>query len=424
MIKEILQENNNKSFSKEKIIRKKHSSTLNGTDIFKNLNPTKKLKNEYTFRKKKNLNLIFNKNDNIYFKKVTNLKTSSLKKNNPILYRNNILPFDARISHTSREITRKNNSIKEEEKTENNFEKNNYIDDGKNYLNNNLIKNLNDEFEMRCLTNKLQELKTKNEEIKYDLSNIKEKNNLLKYEILKDENNRNNILYSLKNIHNIFFNNNINKKEKNFQLKDFLLDLMDINYNYENILLINTFFQNLEDIINISNINLSDDDIYSNLINQIEMKDKTIKDINKLKEHIIECEKYKEFINILFKIFGTKDLNGIYNSLVEINSKNENDIRKIIKMRSILFSSDTSNSSPKRINTNISLDKPRKNKRQNINLNYSDLQKIFIKNNQMENDAKIDCLNSMKAKKSGYLTDRNRLINNKNVIPNLKNQRI
>ena len=38
MIKEILQENNNKSLSKEKINQKKLNSILNGIDIYKKLN--------------------------------------------------------------------------------------------------------------------------------------------------------------------------------------------------------------------------------------------------------------------------------------------------------------------------------------------------------------------------------------------------
>ena len=422
MIKEILQENNNKSLSKEKMSCKKANSILKGLDIFKKLNLKKTPKHEYTFRKKKNLNIFFNKKDNIYFKKVTNLKTVSLKNDNRILYRNNMLPFEVGINHTSREIRRKNNMVNEEAKMENNYEKNNYVTDRINSIDNNLIKHLNDEFEVRCLRKRLQELRMKNKDIKFNLNNIKEKNNSLKYEVLKGENNRNNILYSLQNIYNIFFEKNTNKKGKNFELKDLLLDLMDINYNYENTLLINTFFQNLEDVINITNIYDKNEDVYSNIIKITKRKEKTFKKINKLKQHLKEQEKYKEFCDILFQIFETKDLNTIYNRLIEINSSNENDIRKIIKMRSILFSSDTSSS--KRLNTNISVDKLRKNKRQNINLNYSELQKIFNENNQIENDIKMKNLNLLTTKNSGHLTDRLKFFGEKNKIQNLKNQSI
>ena len=251
------------------------------------------------------------------------------------------------------------------------------------------------------------------------MKNIKEKNDLLKYEIKKEQNNRNNILCSLKNIYNIFFQNRMNIKEKNFELKDFLLDLMDLNYKYENASLINTFFQNYQQLIHMTNRYNSEEDIHLSLRNLIKIKDKTVKYLNNIKGSKKENYKYKEFCSFLFQIFETKDLDSIYNNLIEINSNNENDIRKIIKMRNILFSQDTSSS--KRLITNISVDKLKKNKKQYINLNYSDLKKIDIENNQRNNN-KTSNFNLMTEKRSECLTDRINLFSNKNKLINLKNQ--
>ena len=419
MIKEILQENINKSLSKEKFGHKNSKSFFDGLDIFKKLNIQKKSKHEFTFKKGNKLKLHFNEkeNENVYTKKVTNLKSGFLKNNNRILYRHNNFSLDARINFTSRENLRKNK--KEKEEVENSFEKNNYVTERLKSNGNNLMKNLNEEFEIRCLKNKLQELRNKNKEINSNLKNIKEKNDLLKYEIKKEQNNRNNILCSLKNIYNIFFQNRMIIKEKNFELKDFLLDLMDLNYKYENASLINTFFQNYQQLIHMTNRYNSEEDIHLSLRNLIKIKDKTVKYLNNIKGSKKENYKYKEFCSFLFQIFETKDLDSIHNQLMEINSNNENDIRKIMKMRNILFSPETS--SFRRLNTNISVDKLKKNKKQNINLNYFDLKKINIEKNPMNNN-KARNMNTMTEKRTECLTDRINLFNNKNTLLNLKNQ--
>jgi hypothetical protein len=177
MIKEILQDNINKSLSKEKKSHKKSKSFLDGFDIFKKLNTLKKSKNDCTFKKNNNLKLPFNRNENenIYTKKLTNLKTCYLLNNNKILYRNNNFSLDTRINFTMRENFRKNKIIKEEEKVEKSFEKNKYVTERLKSNCNNLIKNLDEEFEIRCLNKKLQELRVKNKEIDSKLKNIKKK---------------------------------------------------------------------------------------------------------------------------------------------------------------------------------------------------------------------------------------------------------
>ena len=407
MIKEILQENNNKSLSKEKINQKKLNSILNGIDIYKKLNSIKK-QYQHSYRKNKNLDLLLNKDENIYIKKVTNLKANSInptkkEKIKTILERNKIVPFDQKI-YTFRESIKKYN-------TKNNDEtKTDYISNRINSNREELINNLNKDFEIRCLHRKLEKLKMKNNELKYNLEKKKKKNYLLKYNSKKEQNNINNIFYSLMNIYNTFFQNKSNHNDNKLNFKNLLLDLMDLKYNYENITLINTFFQNLEQLIQLSFFFNNNDDIYSNITYLVKKKNQLIKDIYESKKHKEENKNYSELYKILCESFQANDLNTIFNHLKKIESDNENDIRKIIKMKNILFNIE--NSSSNRLNTNISMDKLRKNKRKNLNLNYSDLQKFYFYYNKINNGKKIN---------KGNYTDRNKTINARNLILNLKN---
>lgn len=407
MIKEILQENNNKSLSKEKINQKKLNSILNGIDIYKKLNSIKK-QYQHSYRKNKNLDLLLNKDENIYIKKVTNLKANSInptkkEKIKTILERNKIVPFDQKI-YTFRESIKKYN-------TKNNDEtKTDYISNRINSNREELINNLNKDFEVRCLHRKLEKLKMKNNELKYNLEKKKKKNYLLKYNSKKEQNNINNIFYSLMNIYNTFFQNKSNHNDNKLNFKNLLLDLMDLKYNYENITLINTFFQNLEQLIQLSFFFNNNDDIYSNITYLVKKKNQLLKDIYESKKHKEENKNYSELYKILCEIFQANDLNTIFNHLKKIESDNENDIRKIIKMKNILFNIE--NSSSNRLNTNISMDKLRKNKRKNLNLNYSDLQKFYFYYNKINNGKKIN---------KGNYTDRNKTINARNLILNLKN---
>ena len=407
MIKEILQENNNKSLSKEKINQKKLNSILNGIDIYKKLNSIKK-QYQHSYRKNKNLDLLLNKDENIYIKKVTNLKANSInptkkEKIKTILERNKIVPFDQKIYTFRESIKKYNNKNNDETKTD-------YISNRINSNREELINNLNKDFEVRCLHRKLEKLKMKNNELKYNLEKKKKKNYLLKYNSMIEQNNMNNIFYSLMNIYNTFFQNKSNHNDNKLNFKNLLLDLMDLKYNYENITLINTFFQNLEQLIQLSFFFNNNDDIYSNITYLVKKKNQLIKDIYESKKHKEENKNYSELYKILCEIFQANDLNTIFNHLKQIESDNENDIRKIIKMKNILFNIE--NSSSNRLNTNISMDKLRKNKRKNLNLKYSDLQKFYFDNNKINNGKKIN---------KGNYTDRNKTINAQNLILNLKN---
>ena len=405
MIKEILQENNNRSLSKGKLNQKQSNSIINGFSVLKKLNLIKKSKYGNTL-KNKNLQLLLNRNENIYSKKITNLKTTSFnkvkkEKSDFIFERNDILKLDKNINYTSRECLKNNHILNEETKMENSFNKNRYYSNRVN--SNDYINNLDKEFEIRCLNKKLEKLRQKNIEIKDDLNKLKKQNFSLKNGEITESNIKNNIFYSLQNIYQFIFH-----KEKKTNLKSMLLDLMDLKYNYENTYLINIFYQNLEQLIQITEAYDDKENIYSNIENIFRAKDKIIQEIEKLNDYQRKNQKYFEFCELLFQNFETKDLDYIYNYLIKIESNNEKEIRKIIKMRNILFSNIDSNNNNKISNANISLEKFKRNKSQY--LNYFDLQNIN------KNYKKINKSNN------GYLTERNKSVNNKNSIISLKNQ--
>ena len=297
-----------------------------------------------------------------------------------------------------------------------------------NSFNNKVINNLNEEYEIRYLNKKIEKLRSKKEEIENNLNYIKNKNNSLNSELIKEENNLNNLLFSLKNIYNIFFLNGINQGEKNLEIKNLLLDLMDIKYNYENAILVNTFLQNLDDSINMNNIFNSNNDIYSNISLLLEMKNKLIDDINKINENEIIQKKYSEFCKNLFQIFETKDLDNIYISLKKIISSNEDNNKKISQMKSILYNNDNdynnNNSYYEKLNTNINPDKITSNKRKNLSLNYSDLNKFNLENDNINNngDLKRNKYDLVKVKNTSFLTDRRRLTDAKDFISKLRNK--
>ena len=402
MIKEILQENNNRSLSKGKLNNKKSNSIINSLSILQKLNLIKKSKYGNSL-KKNNLKLLLNQNENIYSKKIKNLKTTSFnkaKKENDIIFeRNDIYNLDKNINYTSREFFRNNYISNEETKSENSFDKNKYYTNRLNSNDYNLINNLDKEFEIRCLNKKLEKLKKKNIDIKDKVNKLKEQNFSLKNEAIKELNIRNNIFYSLQNIYQFIFH-----KEKKFDLKNMLLDLMDLKYNYENTYLIDIFYKNLNKLIQITESYNNKENIYLNIENILRTKNKIIKELEKLNEYRRENQKYYEFCNLLFQNFETKDLDYIYNYLIKIESNNEKDIKKIIKMRNILFNNNVNNNI-NYYNENINLEKLKRNRSQN--LNYSDLQNINKR---------------IKEKNNGYLTERNKSSNKNNLIYNLKNK--
>ena len=95
-------------------------------------------------------------------------------------------------------------------------------------------------------------------------------------------------------------------------------------------------------------------------------------------------------------------------------------------MKSILYNDNdyNNNSYYEKLNTNINQDKITSNKRKNLSLNYSDLNKFILENNDINTcgDLKRNKFNLMKVKNSSFLTDRRRLTDAKDFISKLRNK--
>ena len=299
------------------------------------------------------------------------------------------------------------------------------------------ISNLEQEFEIRFLKKKIKKLKNTNLSLKVKLDNIMEKNYLLESDTLKEQKKRKQIINSSIDM----FKNNINNKdeyEEEYNFKNLLLNLMDLKYNYENIYLNNNFLSSIEQLFILSNIfndndNKNNNDcnnIYYNIKNLIRLKTKYINDIKQYNILKIENKKYYNYLLSLGKNLNINNLEELEKFLKNIKSSNDNEMRKIIKMKNVLF--DDNKSNKRKNNINSSVDNVKNNRKSGINYNYADLQKYFIENNNRyyyrnnNNSAKVSNIDIRGGKKNAifgcltektnhrfFLNDRNDDIGNK-----------
>ena len=445
MIKEILKGNKivskeenkikkNKNIPKEK--NRRINSVLNNFILFKKINLTKKPK-QNMFENTKSLKIIINKKNANSYKKLSDAKSnhtlgnSHFPKNRNINnnFKNNFrinnsytlkrkkelsreitnvnsINFDEKLNSYQNSLNRSNdksNDINEQQHLNHKFESKkkkeaeneNGCQKKKNIFLRNIkqeneifISNLEQEFEIRCLKKKLKKLKNNNISLTQKLNVIMKKNYILKNETFNEQNKRKNIICSTINLCNKCSDKNENEEESNFQ--NLLLNLMEKKYNYDNLNLNNYFFNSIKDLFLFSNIfngnkkrNINNSDgIYYNIKNLIRLKNKYM---NEIKEYNIinnENKKYYIYIVNLCKKLKINNLDTLYQYLTNIKSSNDDEIKKIIKMKHVLFYDNKSNK--KRTNVRSSEDNLNRRKFA-INFNYADLQKYFIENNNKIN---------------------------------------
>ena len=453
MLKEILK--GNKAPSKEKSSEKKQknrriNSVLNNFDLFKKINLNKK-----AFPKKdkvSNFKLIIKKNNNkkIKYKQINPNKTknSPYSRNNKNFLINNSCTIKRSIDklnsisnfksfnfdtyeyrgmlNDQKLISSYNLNNKEiKEKENENGNQNLYEKKSNVYLNSAksgdklFINKLEQEFEVRCLKNKLKNLKNKNKSLNQQLDNIKEKNRIIKNEAIREQNKRKEIICSFINICKDIFNNEEEDDDESNKFKNILLNLMDLKYKYENIILENDFISNVGTLFSLANIfndnfydnkrNNSNNNLYHNIKNLIKLKTKYLNTIKKYKLLQIKNKKYFIYCSNLLKFFNLNDLDTLYNTLITTKSINDKETRKLSRMKKVLFNSINNNKS--RRNINKSVDNLKNLKKFpinfNSNFNYSDLQKYFIEHNKNKKYSKERYL-TLKTEKSDCFTERER----------------
>ena len=452
MLKELLgNKNPSKEKEKEKSVEKKQknrriNSVLNNFDLFKKINTKKRLIQKEG--KVNNFKLIQkNENNKKIIQKQINSKSSYSRNNNNFIINSscsirrnidklnsisNFKSFNFDASEYQSLLKKKdlmsnyslyNSNIKEKENQSGNqnlYENNNniYLNSVKN-ANEFFINNLDQEFEIRSLKKKLKNLKNKNKSLNQQLDNIKEKNDIIKIEMIGEQNKRKDIICSFINICNDIFNNEGEVEDGANRFKNILLNLMDLKYRYENIIMENEFISNIGTLLSLTDIfsdnfydnkrNNSINNIYHHIKNLIKLKTNYLNNIKKYKLLLIKNKKYFNYCSDLLKKFNLNDLDNLYNYLKTIKSLNEKENRKLKRMKNVLFNSINHN---KRRNINKSVDNFKNPKKCpinfNSNFNYSDLQRYF---NEYNNNKKYlkERYFTIKTEKSEYidsLTDR------------------
>ena len=440
MIKEILKGNINvskeESLNFKKGKNKRINSVLYNFDLFKRIN-LKKKSLPSQLEKVNSLKIINKDNDSkIKYNNLTQANTSNNskdKRNNKIFNSHSL----KRKKNKTKDFTNMKSFIDQINSSENllnitninrneNYFRNNYgfgeiNEENENgqkkkkiYINNlrygnNLYNsNYEKELEIRHLKNKLEKLKNKNISLNQKLGYIIEQNHIIENKTIKEQNKRKEIICSLIEINNNIFNKNEYENESSF--KNLIYNLMDLKYKYENAFLKNDFLSNIDTLFSLTNIFNEDKSLKSsnNIFNVIQkliqFKSNYIDNIKKYKILQISNQKYYNYILMLLKKLNLNDLNSLHDYLVLIKSSNDEEIKKINRMKNVLYA-DENNSIKRQKKINSSVDYLTTSNRRNysINFNYVDLQKYFIKHNRNKKSYSNGRNSTLKTKKNNYL---------------------
>ena len=469
MIKEILRGNNiplkEEIRSKKKSIvikpiSKKINSVLNNFVKFNKINLRKrtdknlietnsmKIMLNKKFPSQKKISVL-NKNKNSSLINSEFFSNNNIKNNNSFNFRNDEITREISLYINSFNKEEKKNSnnnsekkyLKTNEKCNLKNTKNDEIENGNEskkkhniYLSNieidnrKFINNLEKEFQLKNLKKKLKTLKNINITLIQKLNNIIEKNKKLKIDTKEEQNKRKNIICSTIDIcNNNFIKNDYGVKSR---FKSLLLNLMNLKYNYENSVLENDFISNIGQLFILSNIyqgknennnQNSINNIYNNVKNLFSLKDKYINDIKEYNISKIENKKYYNYFKYLGKNLNINNIDNIYKYIKNIKISNDNEIRKMTKMKHVLFDDNKSKKRRNNINSSVDLNISRK---KSFNYNYEDLQNYFIEKNKRDNyrkhySAKTSNM-TIKIEKnrnfSGIITDKENYNNNENNL--------
>lgn len=449
MIKEILKGNINaskeESLNLKKAKNKRINSVLCNFDLFKKIN-LKKKSLPSQLEKVNSLKIIHkNNNSKIKYNNLTQINSSNNsknKRNNKIFNsyslkrkKNKTKDFTnmksfideinasenlLNISNFNRNVKyfRKNYGIGEinEEENENGQKKKKIYINNLRYGNNLYSNNFEKEIEIRQLKNKLEKLKNENMTLNQKLGYISKQNSIIENEAIKEQNKRKNIICSLIEINNNIFNKNEYGNISSFQ--NLLNNLMDIKYKYENAFLKNDFISNIDTLFSLTNIfnenkSLNDSKNILNVIQRlIQFKSNYADNIKKYKILQIANQKYYNYVMVLLKKLKLNDLSSLHDYLKLIKSSNEEEIRKIIRMKNVLYA-DENNSIKMKKKINSSVDYLTTSNRRNysINFNYIDLQKYFIKHNRNKKSYSNGRNLTLKNEKNNYFDNNTEKVN-------------
>ena len=308
-----------------------------------------------------------------------------------------------------------------------------------------LEEKLDYEFEIRLLAKKLKELKERNKKLKYRIIKIKneqrirkQKNKKIEYIISKviqicknaSFSGANNFFSSFKEIYNTQFNNN-SEENKIDELslfpatnlfKNMLLNLMDMKYEFENIVLKDKFIDGVQNLFYNNNEEYKEFDetnnnnkifIYDNVRNLISEEAKLKNECNEY----LELGKCVDYFSQLCKNLNIDDLKELVDYLKKIFIKTKVNFKQINQIKKIVTDINNTN---KEINNNNNIDEKYRDMHHN---NFSGKRYLRKKNNS---EIKITNKNSSlfkeeikNSKQNSYIKDMNNI--NNTILTNKDN---
>ena len=203
------------------------------------------------------------------------------------------------------------------------------------------------EFEIRHLKKKRNLLKQTNKEIIEKLNEIKNKNNYLESNIVEEQKNNQNLMNNLVLLNKKFIiHNNQNGLESiesssngsttnEFSLKNIILNIMDIKFDYENNILLNNFIEGINELLNMPflNNNNYNDNILKKLKELINCENDLEISNNKYKKLFKENNKYLIYFKNLLSNLNLYSYEELYKFVQDMFVKNikENERMKQIK---------------------------------------------------------------------------------------------
>ena len=348
---------NNNSFSKKK--HKNKIKEYSKSQIYKKINNYNNLIHE---KKHSLLNLKshFHKRSNTKdsYKDFSKISSSKNFEPNKKLYKidyikeqNNL--YDIRIQPNFHEKNKTHHFMSVDKINTNiiNNENNVIVNDLKDdiHINDNIsdMGKLEYEFEIRHLKKKRNLLKQTNKEIIEKLNEIKNKNNYLESNIVEEQKNNQNLMNNLVLLNKKFIiHNNQNGLESiesssngsttnEFSLKNIILNIMDIKFDYENNILLNNFIEGINELLNMPflNNNNYNDNILKKLKDLINCENDLEISNNKYKKLFKENSKYLIYFKNLLSNLNLYSYEELYKFVQDMFVKNikENERMKQIK---------------------------------------------------------------------------------------------
>ena len=214
-----------------------------------------------------------------------------------------------------------------------------------NNLNN--MGNLEYEFEIRHLKKKRNLLKQKNKEMIAKLEEIKNNNIKIENNIIQEQKNNQEIINNVVMLNkNYIIHNNPNGLESiesssyrsltdDFSLKNIILNIMDIKFDYENNILFNKFIEGINELLNIQllNNNNFNDNILKKIREAINIEKSLEKSNDKYRRIFSENNKYLIYFKNLLIELNLKNFEEFYEYVQNMFVKNikENERMKQIK---------------------------------------------------------------------------------------------